>query len=273
MWLKPTTVRFAPFALIGLAISLAACSSAHHHRLAHDEIKVNVVRVSFDHQTDAHYVLLRDASGKRALPIIIGDSEARAIMLAMHGVRTGRPLTEELLSQVIEKTGNHVDRVVITALRGGIYYADIYLDDGRFKVDSRPSDAIALAMNTNAPIYAAASLLEPARPAANPPPGELPATAHHLGLTVQNLSAGAARYFKAAPLSGLLVADASGAAAGAGFKRGDIITRIGGQRVKTLGDFNNACDKIKGSKPITLSVRRDGHQRELIITPGPHPNG
>ena len=95
----------------------------------------------------------RIAARRRALQILIGDEEARTIMLEMHGIKPDRPLTHDLLRDLIEQTGNRVDRVVITSVHNQIYYADIYLDRAGLRLDSRPSDAIALAMGMGAPIF------------------------------------------------------------------------------------------------------------------------
>src|SRR5579863_1109918 len=76
-------------------------------------VPVDVTTVGFDRDSAAHYVLLRNHTTGRTLPILIGDDEARAIMFEMRGVRSDRPLTYELLLNVIEQTGNRVDRVVI----------------------------------------------------------------------------------------------------------------------------------------------------------------
>ena len=85
--------------------------------------------------------------------MMIGESEATAILLALHGVKPERPFTNDLVRSIIGQTGNRVDRVVIGDMRDETYYATIYMDGGRYSIDSRPSDAIALAMGMNAPIY------------------------------------------------------------------------------------------------------------------------
>src|SRR5208282_2605697 len=75
-----------------------------------------------------------------------------------------RPLTHDLVRSIIGQTGNRVDRIVIGDMRNEVYYATIYMDGGRYTIDSRPSDAIALAMGMNAPIYVNDKLFESARP-------------------------------------------------------------------------------------------------------------
>lgn len=270
-----TTSVGARLRLAGLflvALSAGGCAGGHPSAPAAGQVKVNVGRIGVDHRTGTHYVLLRDKNGTQTLPIMIGESEARAILLAMHGVRPARPLTDQLMSIIIRTTGNHVDRVVIADLRDDIYYAEIYLDDGRYKIDSRPSDAIALAMNTDAPIYVVARLFEKPAPQ-EPPPGKLPATTEALGLTVQELTPPLASYFKLAPASGLLVADSSGPAAAAGLRRGDVVTLVGGEQVTTLDSFNRSIAKLEPTGPITLTIRRNhGGERVITIRPPPQDN-
>lgn len=106
-------------------------------------------------------VLLRELEGDRYLPIWIGSSEASAIAFAQQGVTPARPLTHDLLRDVLEATGRRLDQVRITGLREGTYYAVLVLDDGT-EIDSRPSDAIAVALRAGANIYGAEDVLEQA---------------------------------------------------------------------------------------------------------------
>ena len=146
--------------LLVAIVALAGC----RHRLAErtDQVRVEVASVGFDRESGVPFVLLEEKVGKRRLPIWIGDNEARAIMFELRGMTPQRPLTSDLLKSVIEKTGNHVDRVVIGDLRDQTYYADIYLDNNHYRIDSRPSDAIALALGLKAPIYVSPKLFESA---------------------------------------------------------------------------------------------------------------
>lgn len=106
-------------------------------------------------------VLLRDSQSERFLPIWIGAVEATAIAFAQQGVEPERPLTHDLLRDVISATGRTLERVDITDLRDGIFFADLVFDDG-VTVSARPSDAIALALRTGSPLFAAEHVLEEA---------------------------------------------------------------------------------------------------------------
>jgi bifunctional DNase/RNase len=110
---------------------------------------------------DRTYVMLKDTVGKRALNIQIGQSEAFAIASALEGQRWQRPMTHDLLGGVIAALGATLQRVLITELREGVYFAEIELTDrdgSLVTVSARPSDAIAIALRFNAPILVSESL-------------------------------------------------------------------------------------------------------------------
>lgn len=109
-------------------------------------------------------VLLKERGGDRYLPIWIGAAEAAAIALALQGVVTPRPMTHDLLKNILEEMSVEVQRIVITELRDGTYYAVISMrrDGESYEVSSRPSDAIALAVRIHAPIYANEEVLSEA---------------------------------------------------------------------------------------------------------------
>jgi len=127
-------------------------------------IPVELVGVRIELPTNTPIVLLREVGGTRFLPIWIGAGEATAIAFALEGVEPQRPLTHDLLRATAEALGARVDRVVVTDLRDGVYYADLVFDvDGEeVSVSARPSDAIALAARTEAPISVFPAVLEEA---------------------------------------------------------------------------------------------------------------
>ena len=110
-------------------------------------------------------VILRDAEDKSFLPIWVGVFEANAIALQLEGVSTPRPLTHDLLKATISLLGARVDQIVITRLHEYTFYAEIHLTSGGVPVvvDSRPSDAIALALRTSSPIFVEEEVLEKSR--------------------------------------------------------------------------------------------------------------
>jgi len=129
-----------------------------------ESIPVELVGVRVELPTNTPIVLLREVGGNRHLPIFIGTGEATAIAFALEGVEPQRPMTHDLLKAVVESLGAVTHHVLITALRDGIYFADLVLDRGgeEIRVSARPSDAIALAARTGAPIFVLPSVLDEA---------------------------------------------------------------------------------------------------------------
>jgi hypothetical protein len=110
-------------------------------------------------------VILREMSGqRRLLPIFIGVPEAQAIALSMQNIETPRPMTHDLLKNVLDELGAQVERIVVTELREGTFFAEIVVSSqGEVRsVSSRPSDAIALAVRVGAPIFAAEEVVDEA---------------------------------------------------------------------------------------------------------------
>ena len=108
----------------------------------------------------SRFVLVSD--GERRLPILIGPFEAQAIQLILEGTRPDRPMTHDLVRNILDRMDATVDRVVIDDFWNTIYYAKLYIRHGseESEIDSRPSDAIALAVRFDAPIFVADSILE-----------------------------------------------------------------------------------------------------------------
>jgi uncharacterized protein len=110
-------------------------------------------------------VILRETAGqRRVLPIFIGGPEAQAIALSMQNIETPRPMTHDLMRNLLDETGAQVERITVTELREGTFFAEIVLSaQGDVRtVSSRPSDAIALAIRIGSPIFAEEDVLEEA---------------------------------------------------------------------------------------------------------------
>ncbi len=106
-------------------------------------------------------VILKEIDGERRLPIVIGQFEAQVIAIHLEGVNPPRPLTHDLLKNFIELFGFSIDFVTITELRDSTFYAKIKIDNDTYEeIDARPSDAIALALKFNAPIFVANAILD-----------------------------------------------------------------------------------------------------------------
>jgi bifunctional DNase/RNase len=126
------------------------------------EMELTGVRVELP--TNQPIVLLREREGERYLPIWIGAAEAAAIALSLQGVTTPRPMTHDLMKNILEEVAVDVRRVTVTELRDSTFYATIELgrSEDRFEISSRPSDAIALAVRLAVPIFASEEVLEEA---------------------------------------------------------------------------------------------------------------
>jgi uncharacterized protein len=124
--------------------------------------RVTVYGVSFDVASKQPIVLLKVEGKNRFLPIWIGHPEAAAILMKLQNAELPRPMTHDLLASVIEQLSANVAGVLVTELRDNTFYAVLQLKAGgqEIQVDSRPSDAIALAVRTDAPIFASLELLD-----------------------------------------------------------------------------------------------------------------
>ncbi len=118
--------------------------------------------VSFDLVGKQPIVLLKTAEGNRFLPIWIGHPEAAAILMKLQSATTPRPMTHDLVTDMLDQLGAQVTRITVTELRENTFYAQITVqqDGSEIDVDSRPSDAIALAIRADAPIFAADDVIE-----------------------------------------------------------------------------------------------------------------
>jgi bifunctional DNase/RNase len=125
------------------------------------EVRLRAVRV--DLQSNTPVLLLQETEGEgRTLPIFIGTPEATAIAYALQGVDMPRPMTHDLLRDVLGALDVEVERIVITELRSATYFAELHLRHGsrRSVVSSRPSDAVAVAVRTGSPLYASDELMD-----------------------------------------------------------------------------------------------------------------
>lgn len=126
---------------------------------------MELVGVRVEMPSSSPIALLRERTGaKRVLPIFIGAPEASAIAFALEEVVTPRPMTHDLLREILDDLGVSLEKVTVTELRDGVFHAELELNgsDGVHTISSRPSDAIALAARTGAPIYASDEVLEEA---------------------------------------------------------------------------------------------------------------
>ncbi|MDP2753052.1 MAG: bifunctional nuclease family protein [Nitrospirota bacterium] len=125
-------------------------------------IQMKVEGLLFDPRSNMYIMLLKEFSGNGTLPIWIGKPEADSIALALGKVETPRPLTHDLIKNITDSLKFRITKIIVTEIQDNTYYALVCLNDGKKEtfVDSRPSDAVAVALRANAPIFVEDSILE-----------------------------------------------------------------------------------------------------------------
>jgi uncharacterized protein len=232
-------------------------------------VPVELATVGMDPAQHSPVVLLREQVSGKIVPIWVGIPEAQAILTIMLGLEMPRPMTHDLLTTVIEELGATVEEVVVHEVQGTTYIGRIRLrvgGDAQIReIDSRPSDALAIAIRTDAPIRVAESLL------ADPPDFDFLApeadeqVVRLLGATVVAPTAVLRTRYRLPNRPGLVVVGASGEAAEKGLRRGDLILEVGGSMPREPMDFLNA---VRGARE-TVRVRywRDGEEGEVELSP------
>ncbi len=246
-------------ALISSALGGAGC---HSQKPADIEVVVNSVGI--DSVSGAPVVLLQERGGKRSLPIWIGPLEAQSIAMQIDGVAAPRPLTHDLLKSIIDGVGAELNRVLISELQGGSYHARIFLSAGGkdFDIDSRPSDAIALALRFKRPIWIVPALLSDSS-TTELRRARASETSVKLGyITAQNLTVELAELLSISAARGVLVADVDVAAAD-GLRRGDVIFEVDGRPVYSVGELHALVSVLKKGSEVRLSVQRGSNTLEV----------
>jgi bifunctional DNase/RNase len=125
-------------------------------------IEVKVAHLGLDRATNTPVVILQEVDGERVLPIWIGPAEASAIAMELAGVKFSRPLTHDLVKQIVVGLGASLSKILISRVEENTYFAELHLhrDDHVIQIDARPSDSIAVALRLHAPIFTDESLLE-----------------------------------------------------------------------------------------------------------------
>jgi uncharacterized protein len=238
---------------VALLVALVARTAAAN------QVEVTVDGMQLDPETGSPVVRLAEkgkgGSSGRTLPIWIGPFEAQAIALEMQGVPPPRPLTHDLMKQLVERLGGKLKQVEITDLRDNTYFATLHIEAPGGKdlaVDARPSDAIALALRLHGPILVSDDLFAKAAAAATS------GAAHLWGLTLQDLTPEMASFFHASHARGVLVSDVQADAPAHDLVRGDIITALDDRPVGSVEELTSQVGSRAGCGPVNLSVRRAG---------------
>lgn len=230
------------------------------------EAKVKTVMIDPNSQTPI--VVLETVTDKKLLPIWIDVPEARAIAFELEHVKLPRPLTHDLIRNILQSLGATLQRVTITDLRNNTYFALLSLGTkGQdLQIDSRPSDAIAIALRMKAPIFATAQVLAKSKPMPTQP-SRAEQTQKRLGIQVQDLTAELANLLESQQQKGVVVNDVAlgSNAMKAGVQRGDIIIKANEQAIQTAADLDTLIQSMKPASQIKLEVIKKGKPATIVI--------
>lgn len=230
------------------------------------EAKVRGVMI--DPTTETPVVILETIADQRRLPIWIDVPEARAIAMELEGVKPPRPLTHDLIQNILKSLDATLQSVTITEVRNNTYFAILSLTakGQKLMLDGRPSDAIAIALRAKAPIYASAQVLESTK-AATRPPARAGQSQRKLGIQVQELTEELASLMNLGRPNGILVADvtADSTAAKSGLQRGDIIAKINDQVTSSAADLESVLATENTAQQVRLEVIRKGKAINVVI--------
>lgn len=232
-------------------------------------VEAEVAAVGMDYLSQAPVVLVREKEGGKFLPIWIGIAEARAIVSALYGFEPPRPMTHDLLRDLLQASGTGVEKIVIHDLREGTYFSSIHglrqSEGETFIIDSRPSDALALALRTGALIEVESRLLENIPQYQFSPGGPGEGAVRLLGAVVVELTARLRRELNLDPeLEGVLVAEVD-AETQTPLEIGDIILEVDGNKIRNPMDFLEAVKALNFGERVRIKVWRKGEIEEWEV--------
>jgi uncharacterized protein len=231
-------------------------------------VETKIKTLMLDPNTQSPIVVLETVTDKKLLPIWIDVPEARAIALELEHVATPRPLTHDLIRNIIQGLGATLQRVMITDLRSNTYFAVLFLGfKGQdLQIDARPSDAIAVALRMKAPIYASTQVLAKSK-SLLAPGTQTRELQMRLGIQAQDLTVEIAALLDIPFHRGILVVDvAQGSVAMvAGIQRGDVITKANDQAIQSTHDLEALVQSKKTEPRIKLEVIKKGKSTLIVI--------
>jgi bifunctional DNase/RNase len=251
---------------------MLACNAGCRAEQVEEEPELSTVEVStvgMDLLTSSPVVLLRQPESGQVVPIWVGLGEAQAIMRALHGLQTPRPMTHDLMGSLLSHLDVTVVAVVVHELRGGTYYGRVQLkragEDKIIDVDSRPSDAIALALRTKSPVRVARKLLTEVPCFEFVPPEGPQQVVRLLGLTVVSATEEFKAQHELADRAGVAVLDVEVSAAKHGMQAGDLILEINGTVVSTPMEFYEEVLATPRGAPVRVRLLRKDEEQTVEI--------
>lgn len=227
------------------------------------EYKVSVKGVIFDRMTQNPVVILITEDENRFVPIWIGFAEAMSIDMVIKNIKPPRPMTHDLMKDMVEKFGAKIEKVSITDVRENTYFAviKVRIGDKTLNIDSRPSDAIALALRLGTPIYITQKILDVSIRV----PDEEKASRiwQVIGVSLQLITPELENFFGS---KGIVISDVKkGSPADGKLRRGDIIIRINGKETLDERAINIVREEITKSKEVELSIIRNGERKNIKL--------
>jgi uncharacterized protein len=234
-----------------------------------ESVAVELSTVGLDGRTGSPIVVLRDPASGSVLPIWVGSAEAQAIALVLHGIVLPRPMTHDLMANLISELRAEVEEVVVTDLRNNIYLGVVRLRVAGEKkireVDSRPSDALALAVRTGAPIRVARKILAAVPEFDFIAPEGPNQVVQALGMTVVVATQSLRKEFGLGNQRGVVVTSAFGVAREKGVRRGDLIIEVNGKAIDEPAAFFEAVRAAPRRAPVRVTYWRDGDTRAIEL--------
>jgi uncharacterized protein len=249
---------------LAVALSLVWLTTAG----AATQVEVEVKSVRLDPDAGSPVVQLVEKAGRgRRLPIWIGPFEAQAIAVELEGVTPPRPLTHDLMREVVEALGGRLERVIVNQLVEGTYHARLELaraGGSKITLDARPSDALALALRLRCPVFVEDAVFAASTDAT----GE---ASQVFGLTVQDLTPELAEVLALPGLRGALVTDVDPKSGARKLRRADVVTGVDGESVASAGDLVTQLERRRDGKAMRVALRRQGQPLEVRVRVGTQP--
>lgn len=253
------------------AVLLAVSLNAGARELAADAdemIEVEIATVGVAGFGGPPVVLLREPGSREVIPIFIGVNEAGAILRGLAGERSPRPMTHDLLSNVLSEMEATLERVYVDAIVDHTFLGVLELSlagrDERLRIDSRPSDAIALAIHAGASIHVAPQVLEAAREIEYEGLDDQVVVA--LGITVAPVSDDLREALNLPDRPGVLVSDVRGPAADAGLQPGALLLEVNGEVVDTPLRYLELVRDTAVDENVQLRFWQEGEESEIEVT-------